>query len=335
MSVQISADLRAEDVARLFAGRRVGDVPLDDCRVVGPVRVSRTSRLFRCTSDELAGAVALKFCVTTNGEPDFATAQRQYAALERIAGLASRSATSVRVVCALGLIEEHACLAMEWIEGRSVAAALAGPMIAETEIRAGSKAAGRWLHGFHAMHRLAERPMSCAVMLANLELQTPPARALVANRHFARGLAALERTAPTIASIPVPIAHHHGDFKAENLMMTGDGLIGLDIAAHWDDAVTLDLAKFIRDLTFGAWRPSGWLLGRRHRLIADAFLDGYGASGHPTWQGPLGWAQLHGLLRFWIERAAAPADKIRESYVRHRFEQCVAAASDALLAVTG
>lgn len=335
MSTQIIADLRPEDVTRLLAGRRLGDVPLNNCRVVGPVRVSRTSRLFRCTGDELAGAVALKFCLTADGKPDFATAQSQYTALERIAGLASRSAASVRVVRALGLIEEHACLAMEWIEGRSVAAALAGPMIAETEIRTGSKAVGCWLRGFHAMHRLADRPMSCAVMLANLELQTPPAQALASNRHFARGQAALERTAPTIAAIPVPIAHHHGDFKAENLMMTGEGLIGLDIAAHWDDAVTLDLAKFIRDLTFGAWRPSGWLLGRRHRLIADTFLDGYGATGHPTWQAPLHWAQLHGLLRFWIERASAPADKIRGSYVRHRFEQCVTASSDALLAVTG
>ncbi|HYL31785.1 MAG TPA: phosphotransferase [Stellaceae bacterium] len=335
MSTQIIANLRAEDVAPILAGRRLGDVPLDGCRVVGPVRVRRTSRLFRCTADELAGAVALKFCLTTDGKPDFTTAQSQFAALERIAGLASRSATSVRVVRALGLIEEHACLAMEWIEGRSVAAALAGPMIAETEIRAESRAAGCWLRGFHAMHRLADRPMSCAIMLANLELQTPPAQALASNRHFALGQAALERTALTIESIPVPIAHHHGDFKAENLMMTGVGLVGLDIAAHWDDAVMLDLAKFTRDLTFGAWRPSGWLLGRRHRLIADAFLDGYGASGHPTWQAPLHWAQLHGLLRFWIERAAAPADKIRDSYVRYRFEQCVRASTDALLAVTG
>ncbi|MGH6968141.1 MAG: phosphotransferase [Stellaceae bacterium] len=335
MTTETVVALLPEDVARILAGRRIGEVPIDGCRVVGPVRVSPASRLFRCTGGEIAGAVALKFCLTEDGSRDFATAQRQFAALERITGLATRSAAPVRVVRALDLIEEHACLAMEWIEGRSVASVLAGPMTAEAEILAWSNAAGRWLHGFHAMHRLADRPMSCAVMLANLEPHAPRGRALASNRHFACAQAALARTATAIAAIPLPIAHHHGDFKAENLMMTDDGLVGLDIAAHWDDVVMLDLAKFIRDLIFRAWRPSGWLLGWRHAAIADAFLDGYGATRQPAWRGPLLWAQLHGLLRFWIKFASAPPGPIRESYERYRFEHCVAAAYDALLAAIG
>lgn len=335
MSTQVMAALRPEDVLRLMAGRRFGDITLEGCRVAGPVQSGPRSRLFRCTGGEITGAMALKFCLTADGERDFATALGQYAALERIAGLAARSATSVRIVRPLGLVDEHACLATEWVDGRSVAATLGGSMSDEAEIRNSANAAGRWLHNFHAMHRLADRPMSCAVMLANLEQQTPAVHALALNRHFAAGRAALAQTAAVVADVRVPIAHHHGDFKAENLLITDDGLVGLDITAHWDDAVMLDLAQFLRDLTFCAWRPSGWLLGRRHRLIAEAFLDGYGAGGHPAWQSPLRWAQLHGLLRFWIEAAAAPADRIRNSYERYRFEQCVGAATDALLAVGG
>lgn len=335
MSTQVVATLRPEDVLRLLAGRRFGDITLDGCRVVGPVQAGPRSRLFRCTGGEIAGAMALKFCLTADGERDFATALGQHAALERIVGLAARSGMPVRVVRPLGLVDEYACLATEWIEGRPVAATLGGSMISEAELRDSANAAGRWLRGFHAMHRLADRPMSCAVMLANLEQQTPTVRALASNRHFAAGQAALAQTATVVAAIPVPIAHHHGDFKAENLLMTDDGLVGFDITAHWDDAVMLDLAQFLRDLTFCAWRPSGWLLGRRYRLIAEAFLDGYGAAGHPAWQSPLRWAQLHGLLRFWIEAASVPADPIRNSYARYRFEQCVAAATDALLAAGG
>lgn len=335
MSTQVMAAPRPEDVLRLLAGRRFGDITLDGCRVVGPLQSGPRSHLFRCTGGEIAGGMALKFCLTADGARDFATAHGQYAALERIAGLAARSATSVRVVRALGLVEEHACLATEWIEGRPVTATLGGSMASEAEIRGSANAAGRWLRGFHAMHRLADRPMSCAVMLANLEQRTPTAQALASNRHFAAGQAALARTAAVVAAVPVPIAHHHGDFKAGNLMVTNDGLVGFDITAHWDDAVMLDLAQFLRDLTFCAWRPLGWLLGRRYRLIAEAFLDGYGAAGHPAWQGPLRWAQLHGLLRFWVEAASAPADPIRNSYERYRFEQCVAAATDALRAVGG
>ncbi|MDE2229133.1 MAG: phosphotransferase [Alphaproteobacteria bacterium] len=330
------AELLPEDVLRLVTGRRIGNsAPLAGCRVVGPVGMRPASRLFRCTAPEIVGAIALKFCLTPDGRRDFETARWQFAALERIAGLAARSAAPVRVVRAHDLIEEHACLVMEWIEGRSVASLLAGPMTADAEVRSWSNAAGRWLHDFHAMHRLAERPMSCAVMMANLDLHTPGAQALMANRSFVRGRAALEQTAPLVASIAVPIAHHHGDFKAENLMMTEDGLVGLDIVAHWDDAVTLDLAKFIRDLTFRSWRPTGWMLGRRYNAIVAAFLDGYGATHRPAWQGPLLWARLHGLLRFWIEQASAPPEPIRDSYERYRFEHCVAEAADALVAVSG
>lgn len=335
MSTQVMAALRPEDVLRLLAGRRFGDVKLEGCRVVGPIQSGPRSRLFRCTGGELTGAMALKFCLTADGERDFATALGQHAALERIAGLAARSATSVRIVRPLGYVDEYACVATEWIEGRPVMAMLAGSMSSEADIHDSAKAAGHWLRGFHAMHRLADRPMSCVVMLANLDQRKPTAHALASNRHFGAGRAALAQMASAVAAIPVPIAHHHGDFKAENLMMTDDGLVGFDITAHWDDAVMLDLAQFLRDLTFCAWRPSGWLLGRRHRPIAEAFLGGYGAGGHPAWQGPLRWAQLHGLLRFWIEAAAAPADPIRNSYERYRFEQCVAAATDALLATGG
>jgi len=331
MTAKVAAELLPEDVLRILAGRRIGEAPLDGCRVIGPARVSAASQLFRCTAPEIAGALALKFCLTADGRRDHETAQNQFAALERIAGLAARSTAPVRVVRALAMIDEYACLVMEWIDGRSVASVLAGPLTADTEIRAWANAAGRWLHGFHAMHRLADGPMSCAVMLANLERNAPSARALQSNRSFADGRAALERTATQIASIAVPIAHHHGDFKAENLMMTDDGLVGLDIAAHWDDAVTLDVAKFIRDLTFGSWRPTGWMLGRRHRVIVDAFLDGYAAAGRRWSQGPLLWAQLHGLLRFWIDLVSAPSNPIRDSYEGYRFEQCVASATEALV----
>lgn len=335
MTIQVAAELSPDDVLRILAGRRIGEAPLDDCRVEGPVRVSPTSRLFRCTGMEFPDGIALKFCLTADGRGDFDTAQRQFAALERIAGLAARSAASVRVVRALGLIEERACLIMEWIEGRSVASVLGGPMTGEAEVKAWSHAAGRWLHGFHAMHRLADRPMSCAVMLANLAMRAPAAQALQSNRSFAQARAALERTAALIAAIAVPFAHHHGDFKAENLMMTDDGLVGLDIAAHWDDAVTLDLAKFVRDLTFRSWRPTGWMLGRRRAAVVTAFLDGYGFAGTPARRGPLLWAELHGLLRFWIEHVSAPPNPIRDTYERYRFEQCAAAATEALAAATG
>jgi len=318
VNAELLADLLPQDVVGMLAARCGGAVSFADCRVIGPLGVSQLSRLFRCSVPG-HGPLALKFCVASDGKPDVDQARLQFAALKRLERLAAEHGSQARVVRALDLIEEHACLVMEWIEGRSVAAELASPLSSDADITRWARESGRWLKDFHAMRRLADRPTNCAAMLAQLADEALAAPQLRRNRSFVHGDEVLRRLAPRIAEMPVPVAQHHGDFKAENLMITGGELIGLDIAADWEDAVTLDLAKFIRDITFRSWRPTGWMLGRRFDAIVGGLLDGYG------WRDPasppLLWARLHGLLRFWAGMEVAPLDPIRESYGRYRFEQ--------------
>jgi hypothetical protein len=331
MSVEILGDLMPEGVVRMLAGRAVGGAfPFHECRVTGPLGVSQVSRLFRCQASGYATPLALKFCLTRDGHPDIELARMQYDVLTWLDARAQSGPEPIKLVRALNLIEEHACLVMEWVEGRSVAAVLASPVTSTSEIAFWSEMAGAWLKRFHDLRRIPPRPTDTKALIASIDEDLPQAPGISANLSFAHGNGVLRQAACVVGSIPVPCAIHHGDFKAENLMITGGALAGLDISSDWNDTVTLDLAKFIRDLDFRSWRPSGWMLGWRHDDIVRHFLAGYAQGEALDLHLPLLWARLHGLLRFWIELEATPPDPVRESYGRYRFEQIVTQVADEL-----
>jgi len=128
MSVETSGDLMPEGVVRMLAQRAIGGAtPFRECRVIGPLGESRVSRLFRCIASGYATPLALKFCLDRDGRPDVKLARRQYDVLTWLDAHAQSGPEPIKLVRALHLIEEHACLVMEWVEGRSVAAVLASP----------------------------------------------------------------------------------------------------------------------------------------------------------------------------------------------------------------
>lgn len=332
MSVETYSDLMPEGVVRMLAGRVIdGATPFRECRVIGPLGESRVSRLFRCIASGYATPLALKFCLGRDGRPDVALARRQFDVLTWLAARAQSAAEPVKLVRALHLIEEHACLVMEWVEGRSVAAVLASPTTSIAEIAFWSEMAGAWLKRFHDLRRAAPRPTDTKALIASIDEDLPRAPRISANRSFVHGNGVLRQAADLVGSIPVPCAIHHGDFKAENLMIAEGALVGLDISNDWNDVVTLDLVKFIRDIDFRSWRPSGWMLGWRHDDIVRHFFAGYAQGETLDLRLPLLWVRLHGLLRFWIELEVTPPDPLRESYGRYRFEQIVTQVADELI----
>ena len=332
MSVETYGDLMPEKVVRMLAHRGIGGVfPFRDCRVIGPLGESRVSRLFRCVASGYATPLALKFCLTRDGRPDVKLARMQYDVLTWLHAHAQSGPEPIKLVRALHLIEEHACLVMEWVEGRSVAAVLASPMTSTAEIAFWSEMAGAWLKRFHDLRRDEPRPTDTQALIASIDEDLPQAKRISANQSFVHGNGVLRQAAGLVGSIPVPCAIHHGDFKAENLMITDGALVGLDISNDWNDVVTLDLVKFIRDIDFRSWRPSGWMLGWRHDDIVRHFFAGYAPGAAHDLRLPLLWVRLHGLLRFWIEMEVTPPDPVRESYGRYRFEQIVTQVADELI----
>jgi hypothetical protein len=322
-AMEIPAEPMPDSVLRLLAGRVIGGVKIRDCRVTGPLGVSQVSRLFRAVAGGLTAPLAIKFCLTRDGLPDVDLARRQYAALKWLGTQVQSGQASARMVRVLDLIEDRACLVMEWAEGRAVAAVLASPMTSEAETGFWSEESGKWLRSFHGLRQMAPRPTDTKTLIGLIDKDLPKAKGLAANPSFAHGDRVLRQAAARVASIAVPCAIHHGDFKAENLMISSGTLVGLDISNDWNDVVTLDIAKFIRDVGFRSWRPSGWMLGWRYDDIVHHFLAGYAQGEALDLALPLSWARLHGLLRFWIDMENIPPDPIRESYGRYRFEQIV------------
>lgn len=332
MSVAELVEPMPAAIARWLAAQVIdGERPFRDCRVTGPLVLRPLSRLFRCTAPGFAAPLALKFCLTPDRRPDIALARRQFEALSWLRDRAEIDPNAVEAVHVRHLLEEQGCLVMDWVEGRSVAALLASPLTIQAEVEYWSGRAGAWLRSFHAMRKLTPRPTKTDAMLGQLSDGLAHAPALARNPCFVHGDDVLRRLAARVASIPVPTSVHHGDFKAENLTIADATLIGLDIASTWDDSVTLDIAKFLRDTAFRSWRPAGWMLGRRFDTIATGFLAGYTNGARLDFDLALAWARLQGVLRFWIELEAAPPDPIRETYERYRFEQIVSEGAGELL----
>jgi hypothetical protein len=329
-TMEILAEPMPDAVIRLLAGRVIDGAKIHECRVTGPLGVSRMSRLFRCVAAGRPTPLAIKFCLTRDGRPDIDLARKQYAALEWLGAQVQPGPASARMVRVLDLIEDHACLVMEWVEGRPVAAVLASPMTSEAEIGFWSGESGKWLRNFHGLRKMAPRPTDIKTLIGLIDKDLPKAKGLAVKPSFAHGDHVLRQAAARVGSIAVPCAIHHGDFKAENLMISDGTLVGLDISNDWNNVVTLDIAKFVRDVGFRSWRPTGWMLGWRHDDIVHHFLAGYAQGEALDLALPLCWARLHGLLRFWIDMENTPPDPIRESYGRYRFEQIVTQVADEL-----
>lgn len=177
MSVETFGDLMPEKVVRMLARRDIGGAfPFRDCRVIGPLGESRVSRLFRCIASGYATPLALKFCLTRDGRPDVKLARMQYDVLTWLHARAQSGPEPIKLVRALHLIEEHACLVMEWVEGRSVAAVLASPMTSTAEIAFWSEMAGAWLKRFHDLRRDEPRPTDTQALIASIDEDLPQAK---------------------------------------------------------------------------------------------------------------------------------------------------------------
>ena len=181
--------------------------------------------------------------------------------------LTAAAAGGPRLPRLLGMSRRHRLLAFEWLEGRSLDAVLATePGLADVAATAEALAA---LHALPAA-RLPTRDHGAEVAA----LGASAAAAAVAGgsaRVRARRLAAA--LAPRLRALPARARALHGDFSADQVLVTAAGpvLADLDAAGAGDPAA--DLASFLADLELRAL--DGRLSRARASAVAAAFLDAY------------------------------------------------------------
>jgi Ser/Thr protein kinase RdoA (MazF antagonist) len=157
--------------------------------------------------------------------------------------------------------------------------------------------AGHWLKIFHSSHVLPRGYLDVDEKLAvtrHIERDRG-----VRDRVFRRAVTVLRTTARAAATMPLARSWLHGDFKSDNLMISGSRTVGIDIHLRHENAVVYDLAPFLNYIDLRLCHPSGWkLLHSRERLHA-AFLRTYFAATPEDVALPLAWVRLYLLLAEW------------------------------------
>lgn len=300
----------------LLAGAHVAE-----CRVTGPLAVRENSLLFYAESDGPRLRMAVKLCLRPRSkELDPEAALRQYRTLKRVHE-AMGEGSEFSVPAPHAAIPEAALVATEWITGQNLARALfswARGIGGALQLAGRS---GRWLRRFHASRQLPPGSLDAGFKLEFL-------RAIAAERGvddplFREASACLQRTAEQAAVPTLPRSWVHGDFTADNLMVSGSRTIGMDIDVRHENTIVHDLAPFLNHLELHVFHPLAWRRWASGDALARRFLDAYFEEGRVDVAIPLAWLRLCMLLQTWSTAYRAAGSPLKRGFV-HASHKAVA-----------
>ena len=272
-------------------------------RLSGPLGVRRYSVLFRGSSKEFPASVAIKVNIDSCGHADSIAARKQFEAMERThAALEPMSRWSVPepyfVIPTLGV---HGC---EWIDGNPMTTLLFSWRTGRGRATELARSAGRWLRQFHGAGRCSPRRIETTCKLRGyLDEQES---SLNSDTEFRIALRTLVAYSDYVANIELPASWLHGDFKTDNLMISAERIIGIDIQLAYEGASIHDIASFLNHLDLSFCSPRAWRQIALASPLRKAFLEGYGGITDDATFVALAWLRLHGLLAVWQEFVANP-----------------------------
>ena len=288
------------------------------CIVKGPVAVRDYSVLFYADSDAFPSEALIKVCVDqTTGRPDGPAAQRQYRALAKVHE-AMAWASGFSVPQPYLIRSELGLLAMEWVRGANVAKRAFSWLSSISNSEKCVARSAAWLRAFHASGRLPPSHLDVHVRLPVLEEMT---RRALPNDAYHAALAQLRRSADAAAAIALPRAWIHGDFTADNVILSGAQTIGIDMHLEHENAVVYDLASFLNNLALSLYEPRGWRLGRSHERLRDTFLSTYFQGDAGQMEMPVAWVQLYMAVQQWRSARQHAGHTLRGHLVDWQFQR--------------
>jgi len=239
----------------------------------------------------------VKLCLKTHtcqADPD--SAHSQYDALHRVS-LAMGDGSEFSVPRPYLVQADIGLLAMEWVSGASMTDLVfswrCNPAQAQQLVARG----GRWLRHFHACHALAPGRLDIEDKLAFVaEMESD---GVVSDQVFIRALRRLRESAKAAAAVTLNRSWMHGDFKTNNLIVSGARTMGVDIHLHNEGPVIYDLAPFLNHLELRLWHPGGWRLFGSRALLHETFITNYLEGRDDAIAGPLAWVRLYMILAEW------------------------------------
>jgi Ser/Thr protein kinase RdoA (MazF antagonist) len=285
----------------------------DEIIVTDLVASSRRTAVFRGESALYPCPVSVKFCLgSQDGLSVAEDAVQHFEFMSQLQAITARDPrlNSPRV---FGLFAEFGIVISEWVPGQSLKQELrqASPMQTLDAVRT----AGVWLARFVAAAGYSMRPLSTALMVSGWP-------ELSATCQARRSVELLLKTVEQVEGREVRWTRCFGDFKPDNLIVSAEGLYGIDCQLSDSGPEILDAAHFLNHVALiQMLRGCGRHAAATSAGLDAAFCEGYRSvarTGFPELQ--LLWVRLHHAVRFWrryMTRPWWPPDFASALMVRH------------------
>ena len=271
-------DLDAGQVERIV-NRVLGGGPNSarHLRVVGPRVSTAFSRIFRGEGDVFPCPVAIKLFRQPQFDITPSDAARTYhLALTQLAALGGDD-PAFGVVRPFGLIEDHALVVAEWIDGPPLSSWLRHA--SRTEARQAVRRAGIWLARLQRASGLIRRPMDVGLGLERLDETMDGASRRTWFAGVFRAAYLLHMTAGKLANDGVLWSPSHGDFKPVNLIVRAGRVFGIDLDLTGMAPTVHDVGHFLNHLRLLCYSPRGLRLVAQMPMLETAFCEGYTVEG--------------------------------------------------------
>lgn len=282
----------------------------------GPISVRNNSTIYIIhPSTGLPDSVILKFCRNpVTGQIDNVSASRQFQALSRTQSALARIGSAQDVPRPLLLLPAAGAYLMSRVDGEPLTACLhrRWELAALVDV---CERAGHWLARFHAAGPLRTDVADFTSKLILLdEMKQLPVR------HPVFEIALRDLASSTnIASLKLNISWLHGDFKSDNLLISGERVVGIDIDLSYENSIEHDLAQFMNHLDLVLMRYRLVHLRRSASLLQDSFIRGYQKDGILVNMEFLKWLRTWSALASWYARRAHNPTRWYERWITDRY----------------
>jgi len=285
-----------ERVQQLLEHRLGLDRPDTFCRVKGPLSERANSRIYYVECSRYPFPLAVKLCLKPHQNvPDVVGARDQFRALQK--AYSKMGTQDFTVPRPIDLCHDEGMIVTEWMPGKSVTELLYSARYSPRSAPRLMIQAGQWLRSFHEAFLLPPGILNVEERLpVLLEMETHPA-----SRHgtFFRAIDGLRQYAEAAAFQKLPRSWIHGDFKTDNLMVSGQRTVGMDVHVRHQNVCVYDIASFMNQLELTCLSPRGLHLYPMRKQLFGAFLKHYYQSNDSGSVVPLLWVRLYSMLCLW------------------------------------
>ena len=263
----------------------------------GPVSIRTNSKIFHAIFNaQPPFEAAVKHCLAPQtGRPDELAAIEQFTALQRVSEAFKNKNARFRVPTPFNIDPKQAIFSMSWVNGESLSKKLSSPF-ACIEGSDWLRDAGAWLGHFHQAGPLRTQRIGLdarRLVVGGMPTSAAPGKA------FAQAVYILKSKTHSLVNELVEVTWLHGDCKADNFILSGQDIYGMDISLCDENPVEYDLAMFFNNLDILLYSPKHLPLRLMKSRFEKSFWEGYRATGPSVSHRYLVWVRLNFLVWQW------------------------------------